>query len=81
MKRGAMPQKRTALSDKSKLAWERYYGPMQSAAAAFNAAIKNTENIVAAAILEAEGLSPETHFFDMNALEAVERPNAKGKGK
>lgn len=68
------------ISDKSKLLWERYYKPMQGAAAALNAAIQNTENIIGGIILEAEGLSPDTHMFDPAKMRAVPRPRAKDNG-
>lgn len=68
------------IGDKSKLLWERYYAPMQNAAAAMNAAITNTQNMIAAIIIEAEGFSPETHVFDMDKLRIMRRPVAKKVG-
>lgn len=68
------------ISDASKLLWERYWGPMNAAAAQFNAAVTNTQNILAAIIIEREGLSPETHVFDMDKLRIVPRPRVKGGG-
>ena len=66
------------ISDKSKLLWERYQGPMQSAAASMNAAIQNTQNILAAVIMEAEGYDVETHLFDMERLVIIPRPPQPG---
>lgn len=69
------------ISDANKLLWERYYKPMQAAAAQFNAAITNTQNILAAIIMEREGVSTETHVFDMDKLRIVPRPRVKkGEG-
>ena len=62
------------ISDTNKLLWERYYGPMQAAAAQFNAAIQNTQNILGAIILEREGFSPDTHIFDADNLRVIPRP-------
>jgi len=62
------------ISDKSRLLWERWSGPMQQAAAALNGAIQNTNNIIAAAIIEAEGYSAETHLFDMDKCIILPRP-------
>lgn len=67
------------ISDAHKLLWERYYGPMQAAAAQLNAAIQNTQNILAGIILEREGFSPETHLFDADKLRIIPRPRAKGE--
>lgn len=69
------------ISDANKLLWERYYGPMQSAAAAFNAAIRNTENMLAAIIMEREGASTETHVFDIDKLRIIPKPKAPNDGK
>ena len=52
------------ISDTNRLMWERYFNPMQSAAAQLNAAITNVENILGAIILEREGFSPDTHQFN-----------------
>lgn len=64
------------LSDKSKLLWERYHGPMQSAAHALNQAITNTQNLLAGILLEMEGYSPETHVFDIDKMCIRPRPQA-----
>lgn len=68
------------ISDANKLMWERYIGPMQSAAAQLNAAIANTQNILAGIIIEREGFLTDTHIFDMDKLRIVPRPNVKGNG-
>lgn len=62
------------ISDKSRLLWERYYAPMQGAAAALNAAIINTQNIIGGVILELEGVSSETHLFDADNMKIIPRP-------
>ncbi len=62
------------IGDKSRLLWERYYGPMQQSAAAFNAAIANTQNLLGAIILEMEGVSVETHVFDADNMRVIPRP-------
>jgi hypothetical protein len=62
------------LSDKSVLLWERYHKPMQAAAATFNAAIANTQNLLGGIILESEGFDPETHVFDADKMRIVPRP-------
>lgn len=62
------------ISDKSARIWESYYAPMQGAAQALNAAIGNTQNILAKIILDMEGFSHTTHLFDMEKLEIVPRP-------
>lgn len=67
------------IGDKAKLLWERYYAPMQAAAAAMNNAIANTQNILGAIIIEMEGYSPTTHLFDVDGLRIVRRPNAPEK--
>lgn len=64
------------ISDKSRLLWERYFGTMQAAAANLNTAIRNTENVIASVILEMEGVSPDTHIFDMDRLQILPRPPA-----
>ena len=66
------------ISDKSKLIWERYYGPMNGAAQALNVAIQNTQNILGGIILELEGVSPETHIFDVDKMRIIPRPQVKG---
>lgn len=81
MKRGVMPIQRHKISDKSRLLWERYAGPMQAAAAQLNAAIQNTQNIIAGVILEAEGKSSETHVFDMDHLVIIPRPTKERNGR
>lgn len=67
------------LSDKSVLLWERFYGPMQQAAAQLNAAITNTQNIIGGMILEMEGLSPKTHVFDADNMRCIPRPVGNDK--
>ena len=62
------------LSDANKLLWERYYGPMQAAAQALNAAIVNTQNLLARIIIEREGFEPDEHVFDMDRLVIRSRP-------
>ncbi len=64
-----------AISDKSRLLWERWYSPMQSAAAALNGAIQNTNNLIAKIILEAEGYSTDTHLFDIDRCVILPRPH------
>lgn len=63
------------ISDKSRLLWERYFAPMQGAAQALNAAIINTQNVLGGIILEMEGVSAETHVFDMDNMRIVPRPS------
>lgn len=63
------------LSDKSKLLWERYYGPMQGAAQSLNAAIANTQNLLAVIIMEMEGVDPTMHTFDADNMRIIARPN------
>lgn len=62
------------LSDKSKLLWERYWGPMNGAAQALNAAIGNTQNLLASIIMEMEGLDPTKHSLDVENMRIVARP-------
>jgi hypothetical protein len=62
------------ISAESTLLWERWYKPMQAAAAQINAAITNTQNILAAIILEREGVSPDTHLLDIDKLRIIARP-------
>lgn len=64
------------ISDANKLLWERYFNPMQAAAAQFNAAIRNTEQILAAVIIEREGFTTDTHVFDMEKMRVIPRPKA-----
>ena len=68
------PPEGQKLSDKSRLLWERYFNTMQAAAANMNTAIRNTENIIGGIILEMEGVSPDTHLFDMDRLTIIPRP-------
>lgn len=68
------------ISDANKLLWERYYGPMNAAAAQMNAAIQNTQNILGAVILEREGVSPDTHVFDADNLRIIPRPRKGDNG-
>ena len=72
---GAEPHK---LSDKAARYWEKYYGPMQAAAASLNAAIANTHNIIGAVVLEIEGFDPATHIFDADNMQIVQRPKGDG---
>jgi hypothetical protein len=64
------------ISDKSKLLWASYFGPIQSAVAQLNAAITNTNDVVARSIMEAEGVSPEEWVFDMATVKLTRRPKA-----
>lgn len=64
------------ISDKSRLLWERYFGPMQAAAIQLNVAVRNTEGLIASAIIEAEGFSVDTHVFNIDNLTIVPRPQA-----
>lgn len=73
-----VPLESFPLSDKGKLLWERYFTPMQAAAATFNTAIKNTEQLLASILLEIDGYSPETHVFDMDHLRIIKRPAVAG---
>ena len=66
-----------AISDANKLLWSQYYGPMQQAAATLNAAITNTQNLLATIIVKSEGLSPEEWVFDMDRMMLVKRPQPK----
>jgi hypothetical protein len=66
------------LSDKSRLLWERYFPMMNGAAQAMNAAIQNTENVLAGIILEIEGVSIETHQVNFQTMEIVPRPRQPG---
>lgn len=68
------------ISDKATLLWERYFKPMQNAAAALNAAVRNTENVLGGIILEMEGKSSETHIFDPDRMMIVQRPTAGENG-
>ncbi len=62
------------ISAKSELLWQKYFVPMQSAAAALNSAIVNTQNIIGNLILEAEGVTSETHIFDADNMRIIPRP-------
>lgn len=64
--------------DKSRLLWERYQGAMQAAANQLNAAIRNTESILAGVIIEAEGFSTDTHILNTDNLTIIPRPAVKG---
>jgi len=75
-RRNVLPIAGHKISDKSRLLWERYVGPMQGAAAALNAAIVNTQNVLAGIIVEAEGFTAETHQFDIDRLVVVPRKAA-----
>ena len=66
------------LSAESKLLWERYWGPMNSAAVQFNAALRNAENILGTIILEKEGLDPEKYLVDVEKMRIVPRPRNSG---
>ena len=46
------------LSDKAVLFWERYHKPMNAAAQSLNAALVNTQNILAGIVIEMEGYDP-----------------------
>lgn len=61
------------ISDGSKLVWGSFFGPMQEAAQKLNAAISITQNIIAAQIIKAEGLSPEEWMFNMDNLKLERR--------
>jgi hypothetical protein len=62
------------LSDKSKLVWFQFIGPMQAAANAFNAAIVSTQNLVAGTIIRDEGLDPDEWALDMGKVKLVRLP-------
>lgn len=66
-----------SISDKSKLLWERYWNPMNGAAQALNAAISNTQNLLASIIMEMEGFDPKTHVFDMDNMRIIPRPKTE----
>lgn len=63
------------ISDRSKLLWGEFYGPMQAAAQQLNAAIIAVQNTVAKAIIEREGLKPEEWLFDMDRLRLQRKPS------
>lgn len=65
------------ISDANKLLWAQYYGPMQQAAATLNAAITNTQNLLATVIAKSEGLDPSEWVFDMDRVVMVKRPKPK----
>lgn len=65
------------VSDKSRLLWERYHGAMQAAAQQMNAAIRNTESLLAGVIIEAEGFSTETHILNLDTLTVIPRPRTR----
>jgi len=62
------------LSDANRLLWERYVGPMNAAAQTLNAAIQNTQNLLARIIIEREGLEPDNHALDMDRVVILSRP-------
>lgn len=68
------------ISDANKLLWERYQRPMEAAAATFNAAIQNTQNILGRVIIESEGLDPDKYLFDVDNMRIIPRPNTGGNG-
>lgn len=68
------------LSDANKLLWERYQGPMNAAAAQFNAAIANTQNILGRIIMEREGVDPDTHVLDVDRMRIIPRPKGGVNG-
>lgn len=72
------PAESHPIGDASKLMWERFINPMQAAAAQMNAAIANTQNILAGVILEREGFSPDTHVFNLDTMRIVSRPKGNG---
>lgn len=63
------------ISDKAARFWESYQGPMQAAAHSMNAAIANTERVLAGIILQMEGFSPETHMVDVGRMVILRRPD------
>lgn len=65
------------ISDKSKLVWERFIGPLASAASQMNVALTNAQNIMAQRIIEAEGLNPDEWIFDIDNVQLVKRPEVK----
>lgn len=65
---------RRPISDKSKLTWERFIGPLQNMAANANAALQNSQNTVARLLIEQEGLNADEWMFDADRLELVKKP-------
>lgn len=63
------------ISDKAKLLWERYWGPMNGAAQSLNAALNNTMNLIGTIIVEMEGFDPKSHLFDADNMRIISRPN------
>lgn len=78
----SMPVKaeRRDLSDKSKLIWERFTGPLAVAAAQMNAAIQVAQNTVARCLIEAEELDPNEWVLDMDTAQLIKRPPVPEKG-
>lgn len=68
------------LSDANKLLWERYQGPMNAAAAQFNAAIANTQNLLGRIIIESEGMDPDKYLLDVDKMRIVPRPPEGANG-
>lgn len=66
------------ISDRSRLIWERFFRPMQSAAATLNIAIAAAQDVVAGQIMEAEGFSADEFLFDVDSLTIVRRPKKDG---
>jgi len=64
------------INDANKLLWERYWGPMNAAAQQLNAALVNTQNLIARTIIEREGLNPDVHLLDVDRMVILTRPNA-----
>ncbi len=64
------------VSDKGARLWESYYGPMNGAALALNAAIINVQNILGRIIMQLDGYDPDTHSFDPSRMVIVPRPVA-----
>lgn len=67
------------ISDKSKLLWSQYYGPLKGAHDAMIAALNNAHNIIGGIILANEGVTSETHIFDADNLRIIPRPREKGQ--
>lgn len=68
------------LSDKAVLFWERYHKPMNAAAQSLNAALVNTQNILAGIVIEMEGYDSATHLFDVDKMRIIPRPPEKDNG-
>lgn len=67
------------VSDKAARLWESYYGPMNGAAQALNAAITNTQNILGRIVLEMDGFSTDTHILDAETMTIRQRPQENGR--